>query len=304
MARRIIPRRADRRPWRVRLVHAFEAVAAYAAFGLIRLLPLRAASSLGGWLGRKLGPRLKVTGQARRNLRAVFPEKSEGEIAGIVGAMWDNVGRTAFEYPHLERLRYAGPAPDVEVRGVDHLELLKTDGKPGIFFSAHFANWEVAALTAVRLGLPVHLVYREPNNPWIETLFARRNPGDIELIPKGAEGARRMIELLRAGEHLGMLVDQKMSDGIPVKFFGRDAMTAPALAQFALKYNCPVIPAQVERLEGPRFRVTIYPPMALPASGDHETDIGLMMAEVNQHIERWVRKRPEQWLWLHKRWPD
>lgn len=304
MARRTVPRREDRRPWGRRVVHALEAAAAYTAFGLVGLLPIRIASSLGGWIGRTIGPRLKVTERARRNLRAAFPENPAAEIERIVRAMWDNIGRTFFEYPHLERLRY-GPGPaDVEVIGREYADLLRTDGKPGIFFSAHLANWEVSALTAVRLGLPIHLVYREPNNPWMESLFARRNPGDIELIPKGSEGARRMLALLSAGEHLGMLMDQKMSDGIPVTFFGRDAMTAPALAQFALKFRCPVIPAQVERLEGPRFRVTVFPPMPLPASGDRKKDVAAMMAEVNQHIERWVRQRPEQWLWLHNRWPD
>ncbi len=101
-----------------------------------------------------------------------------------------------------------------------------------------------------------------------------------------------------------MLVDQKLNDGIAVPFFGRDAMTAPALAQLALRFRCPVVPARVERLGGARFRLTIYPPMGLPDSGDHDADVSETMRRVNAHFEDWIRARPEQWLWLHRRWPD
>ena len=124
------------------------------------------------------------------------------------------------------------------------------------------------------------------------------------LIPRGAEGARRALALMRKGEHLGMFVDQKLNDGIPVPFFGRDAMTAPALARFALKFDCPVVPVRVERLHGSCLRITHYPPIDLPRTGDRQADVAATMAKVNAVIEGWVRERPEQWLWLHNRWPD
>lgn len=100
-----------------------------------------------------------------------------------------------------------------------------------------------------------------------------------------------------------MLVDQKMNDGIVVPFLGQDAMTAPALAQFALRYDCPVIPARVERLDGARFRITVLPPIPLARTGDRQTDIFNAMVQVNGLLEQWIRERPEQWLWLHRRWP-
>ena len=101
-----------------------------------------------------------------------------------------------------------------------------------------------------------------------------------------------------------MLVDQKMNDGIAVPFLGQAAMTAPALAVFALKYRCPVVPARVTRLGGARFRITFEPPLPVPDSGDHHADVRTMMTRVNAIIERWIRAAPEQWLWLHNRWPD
>ena len=95
-----------------------------------------------------------------------------------------------------------------------------------------------------------------------------------------------------------------MNDGIPVPFFGRDAMTAPALARLALRYDCAVVPVRVDRIAGARFRITVETPLALPHSGDTEADTLALMTAVNAVIERWVRERPEHWFWLHRRWPD
>ncbi len=299
---------ADRNPaaavLRRLLIHPLQTLFAHAAFAIIRRLPYDTASALGGRLGRLIGPHLKVTGLARRNLAQAFPEKTSEEIKTIIGDMWENLGRTAFEFPHLDRLRFYEEGSTVEVAGAENINLLKDDGKPGIFFSAHLANWETAAISVVQCGLPIHLIYRAPNNPLMENLFNHRHPGAGELIPKGTTGARRALARLKEGEHLGILADQKMNDGIPVPFFGRDAMTAPALAQLALKFKCPVVPVRVERLGGTRLLVTHFPPMEIEKTGDKHADVATLMARVNALIEGWVRERPAQWLWVHNRWPD
>jgi KDO2-lipid IV(A) lauroyltransferase len=149
------------------------------------------------------------------------------------------------------------------------------------------------------------VVYRNFNNPYIDHYIRGIQRGSgVELIRKGAAGARRLIKQLREGQHTIMLVDQRMNDGIPVPFFGRDAMTAPAIAELAHKYDAAIVPVHVERLCGARFRVTVEPPLPLERSGDRHADVARTMTLVNQRIEAWVRARPEQWLWLHRRWPD
>ena len=135
-------------------------------------------------------------------------------------------------------------------------------------------------------------------------MIARYRGDRGELIPKGAIAARRAIAALRRGTNLGLLADQKMNDGIPVPFFGRLAMTAPALAILALRFDCDVLPLRVERLNGARFRVTVFPPLPLPRSGEPRADAAALMARVNAILEEWIRDRPEQWLWVHRRWPD
>ncbi len=286
-----------------RLGHIVQAIAAYGIFFFSRLLPFTAASNLGGRVGRIVGPRLPVSELARKNLERAFPEKNAAEIGDIITAMWDNLGRTAFEYPHLDKLKiYDGDI--VDVMGTDRIETLKNDGKPGIFFAGHLANWEIPALTVARRGLPIHLIYRAPNNPLTERLFRHRRPGDGELIAKGPQGARRLLALLKDGGHLGILVDQKMNDGIATPFFGRDAMTAPALAQFALKFQCPVVPVQTVRMHGAHFRVIHHPPLEITPTGDGRADVAAIMERVNGILEGWIREHPEQWLWVHNRWPD
>ena len=175
----------------------------------------------------------------------------------------------------------------------------------GILFSAHLGNWEILPLAAGRSGITLTQIYRAANNPFVDRLMRDvRAPLGGRFTTKGATGARELVAALGRGEHLAMLVDQKMNDGIAAPFFGRDAMTAPALAQLALKFDCPVVPARVERIAGARFRLTAYPPLDIARTGDRAADVAETMRRVNAIVEDWIRDRPEQWLWLHHRWPD
>lgn len=295
--------RARPKPWPLRVWYRVEAVAARGLFAMLGVLSLERASALGGRLGRTFGPLIPRTRVARRNLARAFPEKSRREIEAIIRDMWDNLGRTVFEYPHLDRFRTMDSGL-VDVVGVEHVDAMRDDGRAGIMISAHLANWELMGLAAAARGAPINLVYRPPNNPHMSWLYELRQSGEAEMVPKGPDGAKRLLKLLRSGAHVGMLVDQKMNDGIPIPFFGRDAMTAPAVAQLALKFGCPVIPGRIERLDGVRFRITVYPPLDFPGSGDRAADEIALMTRINALIEGWIRERPAQWLWLHRRWPD
>jgi KDO2-lipid IV(A) lauroyltransferase len=280
-----------------RLVSGFYAVSA--------ALPLDLASLIGGTLARLIGPRLGITRRARRNIERALPELTPAARERVIRRMWENLGRVAAEYGHLTRLKCFGPETRVEVLGSDHLDRALASGKPVIFFTGHFGNWEVAGVAAVQYGLDFAQVYRAANNPAVEAVmlaFRRSLGGDP--ISKGAAGARRIIAALRSGKTLAMLVDQKMNDGIAVPFFGRDAMTAPALAELGLRYDCALLPVRVDRTGGAHFRLTVFPPLELKRSGDRQADIRAVMVDVNTMLEAWIREQPEQWFWLHNRWPD
>ncbi len=267
-------------------------------------MPLDWASAIGGALARAIGPGLGVSKRARLNIGRALPELSQAEVAEMIAGMWDNLGRVAAEYPHLRRIRIFEPGGRVETHGLEHMDRAVAGGRRMIIFSGHIANWEIGMLAAVQYGAEVAQIYRAANNPLVDRMIRRFRGTGGELIPKGAVAARRAIAVLRRGAHLTMLADQKMNDGIPVAFFGRPAMTASALAALALRFDCDVLPARVERLAGAHFRLTVFPPLPLSRSGDHHADVAALMAQVNQTLEDWIRDRPEEWFWLHRRWPD
>ena len=299
----LAPEPASAVSWR----HRAEAAVIAVFFAVMGALPLAAASALGGALGRLIGPRLSVSRRARDNLRAALPELSAPQVGRVISDMWDNLGRVAAEYPHLRRIRVFAPKGPVETVGLEHLDDVIAAGRQAIIFGGHLGNWEILALAAGQYGIDVAQIYRAPNNPLVDRMVARRRGAaetGSELIPKGAIASRRALAALRRGAHLALLADQKLNDGIAVPFFGRPAMTAPALALLALHFDCAVLPARVERLSGAHFRLTIEPPLPLPRSGDRSADVAALMQDVNSTLERWVRERPEQWFWVHRRWPD
>jgi len=188
------------------------------------------------------------------------------------------------------------------VVGVEHIFDLEFDPRPAIIFSAHMGNWELMPLWSARLGMPAAVVYRTPNNPYVAGLIARIRAGMGTLLPKGVLGAVLSGKVLEDGGLLGILVDQKQNRGLAIPFFGRPAMTAPMLGRLALKFRCPVLGASVQRLDGQRFRITITPPLELPDSGDQAADVATLMTRVNATVEGWIRERPDQWMWIHRRW--
>jgi Kdo2-lipid IVA lauroyltransferase/acyltransferase len=289
---------------RPKLAHQLQGWGAALCFGGFGLLPLDWASAIGGRLASAIGPRLGISKRARINLGRAFPELSGAEIERIIVGMWDNLGRVAAEYPHLRGIRVFDPTGRVETHGFEHVGRAVAAGRRMIIFSGHIANWEIGMLAAVQYGISVAQIYRAANNPLVDRMITRFRGDAGELLPKGRVAARRAIAVLRRGAHLTMLADQKMNDGILVPFFGRPAMTSSALAVLALRFDCDVLPARVERLGGAHFRLTVFPPLPLPRSGDHHADVAALMMQVNQILEAWVRDRPEEWFWLHRRWPD
>ncbi|MFC1672951.1 lysophospholipid acyltransferase family protein [Pseudomonadota bacterium] len=287
----------------VTLTDWFGAGFAYLGVFVLRLLPFSWASALGGALASTFGPMLKKTKVARRNLKAAFPDKSEAEIDTIIREVWDNLGRTAFEFPLMDRFLSGRDAERITTEGRDDLSELMAGDKPVLFFGGHLGSWEVPPVLMAMRGYKVNSFYRAPNNPLLLKLFtSRKNPG--ELIPKGAPGAKRAFTLLKKGEHLGILVDQKLNDGIPVPLFGRDAMTGTALAEFALRFDATIVPFHCVRLPGAKFKIIFEAPLEIEKTGDKKEDVRAIMVAANALLEDWIRENPGQWLWLHKRWPD
>lgn len=273
---------------------------------VLRRMPLDRASELGGALGRAIGPRLGISRRARANLRACLGDRTDSEIAGIIRDMWDNLGRTAFEYAHLARFRFYEKDSRIEVRGMEHVDQVIASGRGAIFVSGHFGNWELLSAGLVQRGLPVMTVYRAASNPLADDIIVRMraDTGTPHQAPKGAAGARMLFSWLRGKNYVAMLVDQKMNDGIAAPFFGRPAMSPPAAAQLARRFGCPIVFASMRRTQGAHFIIEVEKPFFVRSSGDKAEDIQVAVNETNRRLEAFIRKYPAQWLWLHRRWPD
>ena len=284
-----------------------QAIALGGAVGLLRRLGPVAASDLGGFVARNIGPLLSASRVADANLRHALPELEAAERARIIRAVWDNLGRTAAELPHLAGFVRTDHGPGWELDGEDHIDALRRRNAPVLFFSGHFGNWEMVLPIAAQLGLTVSGFYRAASNRRVNAIIQemreRALGGNVAMFAKGAHGAREALQHLGRGGSLGLLVDQKMNDGIAVPFFGRSAMTAPALAQFALRFRTPVVPIRMQRLGPARFRLICEAPLSVPLIGNRQADIYALTLAVNRTLERWIRTDPASWLWLHRRWP-
>jgi len=291
-------------PFFKRLRYYLEAAGFFTVIGFFKLFGLDRASAIGGWIGRTLVAPTPMSRLAIENLSAAYPEKSPAEIKAIVRAMWENLGRVLGEYAHLDRIHSIGPNARITMTGVEEIERARARGKGVIFVSAHFANWEIMPWIARDLDLTGGVIVRPANNPyvnrWLEKVRARN--GMAEQIPKGASGTRRVFALLRKGECVLLLADQRASEGILVPFFGRDAFTTPAPAALALRLGAAVIPVSNTRLKGAHFAAHAYPAMEPPSTGDADRDLIEFTAAITQFIEARVRERPHEWLWIHKRW--
>ena len=283
------------------------------AIGLLQLLHLTNPDTMGNIAGRfmrTVGPLLPEDRIGRANLTAAFPEKSTTEIDTILRGVWDNLGRIAAEFAHLDRLSDFDPShPErpgrIEVRqaDLDRFFKLLEQPKPAIVFGAHFGNWELPAVCAAACKLDTAILYRRPNNPAIDKwLHETRAAAMGMLIPTSLDAPMKLAEALERGTHVGMLVDQYYSRGVDVTFFGRRTKANPLLARLARHFDCPIHGLRAIRLPGHRFRVELSERVQPVRDADRKVDIAGTTQAIMSVIEGWIREYPEQWLWLHRRW--
>jgi KDO2-lipid IV(A) lauroyltransferase len=265
------------------------------------------ASDFCGAMARRIGPLLPAHRVGRANLVAAYPDKDATWIDATLRGAWENLGRVAGEYVHLDRLWDFDPEhPNTGRIVTDKVPMfmaLLEDGQPALCFAAHLGNWELPAIMARAHGMPSAVVYRMPNNKAVaKQIVAIREKLMGRLIRSRAEAAFEMAGSLERGEHLGMLVDQRWSRGVDITFFGRRCKANPTLARLARQFDCPVVGVRVIRLPGRRFRIDGTGPLSLPRDERGAVDVPATTQMINSIVEGWIREYPEQWLWFHRRW--
>jgi KDO2-lipid IV(A) lauroyltransferase len=261
-------------------------------------------SDFGGWLFKWAGPLTSAHRVAERNLRLAFPEADDARIAALLKAQWENTGRTFVELPIMDRI-LADPER-CQVDGAERLAAIAAAREPVVMISIHMSNWEVTAATVARSGIVCQITYRALNNPYVDARVkkSRFRYGVRLFAPKGGDGARELLDAMGRGESVALMNDQKFNGGVAAPLFGHLAHTAPGPSRLALRFGAQLLPMVARRVGKARFRVTVCDPIPLDRDAPRPRAIEDAVRKINAFVEASVRENPEEWFWVHKRWPN
>ena len=295
--------------WSRRVGDVFVGGIVLALFALMRRLGPERAPAICAAVARIVGPWLPVHRVGLGNIRSAFPEKDEAWHQATLKAEWDNLGRVAGEYVHLNKIFDFDPTNPHQGRiqsDSDNVAVfidLLTDGKPALCFSAHLGNWELAALAPPTFGMDSAIVYRMPNNPIVAREIQRIRAASMgRLIRTRNQAPIEIAAALTAGQHVGMLTDQHFSRGVGITFFCRRCKANPAIARLARHFECPVVGVRVIRRPDGGFTIKGVGPLTMPRDASGRVDVAAATQMINGIVEDWVREYPGQWLWFHRRW--
>jgi len=283
----------------------FECASIISLFCIFKIIGLRNASNLGSVLGKLIGPLFRSKKIIKQNIKTGLGEIDVQKESEIINDMWSNIGRTFAEYVFLKDFKFNRTNFDhMKINGVKHLDKIKKNNKPVIFYSAHFANFELMAMELDKFGIKCAAIYRPLNNFFLNPLmeYLRMKYICPNQIPKGRMGVREIIGKIKDGYSIALMVDQRVSEGPRALFFNKPAHTTTIPAQLALKYDCKLVPISLERKEGPNFEMTIHEPYKIEKTGNNEEDTINITLKINQIIEKMIIKNPKQWIWSHNRW--
>lgn len=260
-------------------------------------------------IARAIGPWLPEHRTGRANLTAAFPEKSPAEIETILRGVWDNLGRVAAEFAHLDHIwglesDHPGTGRiEIAPGTTEKFEALRNDGRGALIFASHLANWELPALAGPAYGLESAVLFRRPNIVAVDrAVQSIRMVNMGTMIANTHDAPLRLAQALQRGVHVGMLVDQYFGRGVDVTFFGRSTKANPLLARLVRQVEVPIHGVRIVRLPGRRFRAELSDEVKPVRDAEGRLDVAATMQAITAVIEGWVREHPEQWLWLHRRW--
>jgi Kdo2-lipid IVA lauroyltransferase/acyltransferase len=283
-----------------------EYAAAWPFIKILGILPRPLARALAVFISQivyVLHVRLRRVGM--RNLQLAFPEKSEHERKRILRGEFSSLGRQLAELCQFPRYTRQNVNEVVVYDGLENYERAYARGKGVLFLTAHFGGWELSAFAHSLHGHRVNIVMRPMDNPYLDRMLQEyRTMHGNQVVPKD-DFVRGLLAAMKAGETVGILMDTNMTppQGVFVDFFGIAACTASGLARIALRTDAAVVPGfTIWDEELGKYRLRFDPALELVRTGDLEADIVANTQKFTTVIEGYVRRYPEQWLWVHRRW--
>jgi len=275
-----------------------EAIIIYFLFLIGKILGLNLSRKIFSFIFIKIGPMFRSNKVINNNLNKFSKNLSEDERSKIINSVWSNYGKTFVEYIFLNKFRAS--QAHIEIDGEEILDEILEKRKPVIFFSGHFANFELMSMEITKKGIGLATIYRPLNNfflnPFME--FLRIKYVCKNQIKKGRIGVKEAINFLNRNNSIALMIDQRVSEGEKIKFFNQEALTTTLPAQLAIKYKLYLVPIFIERSNCDNFKMKVYKPIN-PKKIDNKNEIS---SELNKILEKMIRKNPNQWIWTHNRW--
>ena len=278
----------------------FEFIFVSIFFIIFKIIGYKNASNLGNFIGRIFGPYFRSNLKIKNNLKDSNIGNSDDDRKIIIKKMWSNYGRIFAEYMYIKSFRNNNLQKYIKITGQNILEEIKRNNEPVIFFSGHFNNFELMAMHLEKSEIDLAAIYRPLNNKFLNPFMEkiRKNYICKKQIKKGISGTKEILKYFKGGTSIALMIDQRVSEGIKSRFFGRQALTTTIPAQFVIKFNCKVVPIYIERLEKFKFSLEILKPLEFSKNEKIET----ITVKLNEILEEMIKRNPEQWIWTHNRW--
>lgn len=269
---------------------------------LLQLLPVDLSSRMGERIGRLVGPLMRRKSAIfRENLAIAFPDLDQRALDALVRRAWGRAGRVLAEYPHLATI--LEESDRLEICILAPVPTYADPAQPAVIVTPHLSNWEVVCSAMAKLGIANASLYSPPSNPLLDRLLAdSRRALNCELVPRD-NSARALMRAMQQGRTAAMVMDRRVDDGRPIRFFGRDKLSTLLPAKLALKFDSALVPVQVERVVDARYRVTFHPPVrAADPAADENARAADMTQQLHDLFEGWIRLAPADWFCSKRLW--
>ena len=268
-------------------------------FFILIIIGYKNGSNLGDFIGRLIGPIFRSKKLIENNLEqsGIVDKKNYNKI---ISKIYGNYGRILAEYPFLKAFRNNKLNKYIEIEGLENLNKIKREKRRAVFISGHFNNFELMALQIEKAGINLCAIYRPLNNVFLNKTMEEIRENFIckNQIKKGRSGTRQIIENIKKGNSVALMIDQRVREGIKINFFGKPASTTTIPAQLIKKYKCDLVPIYIERRKNNYFKMFVAEPIKI---GNNKS-IKEITEHLNKILEKMILKNVDQWIWTHDRW--
>tara|TARA_B100000780_G_scaffold262600_1_gene215870 strand:+ start:211 stop:1080 length:870 start_codon:yes stop_codon:yes gene_type:complete len=280
----------------------FQAIVVYFFFIVIKLIGINLSRIFFSFLFNKVGPLIKSDRIINNNLEKFIGTHNEDDNNKIKFKMWSNYGKIFVEYLFLKKFKKNNS--HIKIKGENFLHKIRHNNKPVIFVSGHFANFELMSMELTKRNIKLATIYRPLNNFFINPFMehVRRKYICKNQIKKGLAGVKSSIKYIQNNFSIALMIDQRVSEGKKIPFFGHMALTTTLPAQLASKYQLDIVPIYISRNENDNFEMEIFEPIQISNQEDSELNKLNLTIKLNKTMEQMVSKDPGQWIWTHDRW--